>query len=264
MSLMQDDWDVLEEAIEAERADVQDLMDTWYDTLSGFSAWLKEALELDETTIRQNCYHAELFLDYVIEAESKPITAINEFDLRWFFYYHAIRKMKGEDSERYLPDSLRRYIEFLRVERDFEVEDWLYDVLDAREIYEERWKEYNKLQGGDQTDWLAGYRQWVGELEDDLDSRCLLLPREVGDDLTWAEEMGWREGTFRRRAQRLWIISRNLLIEQGYSVNEMRDPLMHSYLYWLDTPQSVLEGLSPKEVILQERRERLEEAEEDI
>ncbi len=78
--------------------------------------------------------------------------------------------------------------------------------------------------------------------------------------MVWGELMGWREATLRDEANRLWQEEREALLREGLDYETARQRLIDSYHLWLDTPQMRLEGATPRELILEERRERAEEA----
>ncbi|MCX6381262.1 MAG: hypothetical protein NT023_17610 [Armatimonadetes bacterium] len=262
---MSQDWDEFDEQFEEMPEGIQDLLDEGYDLLDGFVLWLEEILQLDTRTAQQDCFNAEMLVDYVVEQGQKPITALDEFDLRWFFFQHYIRRTRGEpETERRLPDSLRRFFEYLRSQHAYEVRDWCYEILDMKTLYLERWRDFHALNDADEIDWLAGYRAWCADIENDLDNRCLWLPNEIGDELTWGESMGWREGFLRTEAHKRWMLNRHELIEQGYGVEDMRDRLADNYTLWLSTPQNRLDGMTPIEMILDERQQRAEETQEEL
>lgn len=60
------------------------------------------------------------------------------------------------------------------------------------------------------------------------------------------------------------MLNRHELIEQGYGVEDMRDRLADNYTLWLGTPQNRLDGMTPIEMILDERQQRAEETQEEL
>lgn len=260
---MFEDWEALEESI-PDGMDTQDILDEGYAILDGFARWLEEELNLDARVTQQDVFNAEMLVDYVAETARVSVMQMTEFDLRWFVYSHYIRNAKAEtEIEERLIESLKRFVVYLKQEHGYFPEHWVEEVVNSPEIYTARWQALHQLDAGDEVEWLAGYRTWCAELEDTLDARGLTLPREMGDSLYWGETMGWREGTLRHRAHRMWLLHRAEMIGQGYGFEEMRDRLADAYIYWMDTPQSHLDGLTPKEMVLQERRERAEEEPEE-
>ena len=93
--------------------------------------------------------------------------------------------------------------------------------------------------------------------------RCLWLPSEMGDGLAWSERMGWREATLREEANRIWQLEREELLMDGLDYDSVRERLGESYLIWLDTPQERLEDRTPRETIIEERENLVEEQAED-
>ncbi len=105
--------------------------------------------------------------------------------------------------------------------------------------------------------------EWCTQLDDDLDSRCLLVPRDLGNGETWSDKMGWREATLRDECIARWQRERDHLLAEGMGYEQMRDRLQIAYLEWLDTPQVRLDGLSPADTIFAERLEAPEVEEDD-
>ena len=130
-------------------------------------------------------------------------------------------------------------------------------------FYVRRRQEYATLDGQDERVWEAGFREWCLELEDDLDTRCLWLPRDIGDGMVWSDVMRWREATLYAEANENWQRERVNLLRQGYDYETARIHLSDDYYSWLDTPQSRLDEQSPREVIAVEHLEHDEEADEN-
>ena len=258
-----DDFDLDAAASDTASGDIQEILNEGYERLDQFMQWGEETLGLDARTVQQDCFNAESLLDFLANAHRKRSEDINEFELRWFVFSHYVRKAMADiETETRLPDSLRRYYEFLRSEHTYFVPDWLYDTLDDRAFYEKRLREYRALPEEDERAWEVGFRQWCEELEDDLDTRSLWLPREIGDGLQWQDPMGWREATLYEEANQLWQNERTELLHNGMDFETARFRLTESYLGWLRMPQERLEDMTPLEIITQEREERAE-AEDD-
>ena len=196
-------------------ADIQEILDEGYERLDQFMQWGEETLGLDARTVQQDCFNAESLMDYLANSHRKRAEDVNEFELRWFVFSHYIRRAMADiETEERLPDSLRRYFEFLRSEHAYFVPDWLHAALDDRAFYEKRLRAYHALPE-DEREWQMGFRQWSEELEDDLDTRCLWLPREIGDGLQWQDPMGWREAALYEEANRVWQSERTELLFAG-------------------------------------------------
>src|SRR5581483_1026281 len=248
---------------EADDPDIQAILDIGYDQLDEFVVWLEETLGLDTRTAQQDCFNAEMLIDYLANQQRKTASEINEFDLRWFLFSHYLRKaMADAETEERLPDSLQRFFAYLEAEQGYVAPDWLRGVLDERAYYLARRAAYAALDGEDEREWEAGYRAWCAELEDDLDARCLWPPRELADGFVWGDTMGWREATLQDEANRFWQQERAELMELGMDCESMRGRLLDAYYQWLDTPQARLDDQTPREVILTEREARQEMEEE--
>ena len=175
-------------------------------------------------------------------------------------FSHYIRKAQAEEEiEERLPDSLHRFFGFLRREHPELAPEWVESVLDDTAFYAKRRREYAALNSVDERAWEMGFREWCAELEDDLDTRSLWLPREIGDGLEWGDVMAWREFTLHREANDNWQREREQLLHSGLDVEAVREHLFQSYEAWLDTPQARLEEETPREVIQAERLERGDE-----
>ncbi len=244
--------------------DIQSLLDLGYVQLDRFVAWLEEEVGLDTRTAQQDCFNAEALIDYLANQQRKAATDINEFELRWFFFSHYIRKaMADAETEERLPDSMQRFVAFLTSEYGYTMPPWMPAVLAEDHFYRARRAAYAALNDADEREWEEGFQAWCAELEDDLDARCLWLPRELGDGLAWGDTMGWREATLQEEANHLWQDERQAWLDQGLDFESARLRLLDSYDQWLNTPQDRLEGLTPRETILAEREERDEEEEEE-
>lgn len=244
-------------------AAIEALLDVAYEQLDGFVAWLEQKRGVNTRTAQQDCFNAEALLDYLANHQRKSADAINEYELRWFLFSHYIRKAQAEaETEERLPLSLQNFFQFLQAEHGYTWPNWLRDGLDDHAFYLKRRRDYAALDSEDERAWEVGFQTWCAELEDDLDTRALLLPRELGDGMLWGEVMGWREATLWGEANDLWQAERAELLDSGLDFDRIRNPLYEVYRRWVDTPQDRLDGQTPAEVILDERQERDEAAEE--
>jgi len=247
-----------------EDRDIQELLDMGYEQLDGFVAWLETSLGMDTRTAQQDCFNAESLIDYLANYARKTAADHNEFELRWFLFNHYIRKaMADPETETRLPDSLRRFFLYLEQEYGYTQPDWLNQVLEDRDFYLKRRQEYADLDLVNEQRWQEGFRAWCAELEQDLDTRCLWLPRDLEDGMTWGDLMGWREAMLLEEANRRWQEERRQLLEDGLDYEAAREHLLSSYLLWLETPQDRLEGKTPDQVIREERALREEEEAEE-
>lgn len=243
---------------EGDSADIQELLDLGYDQLDGFVVWAEEVLRVGTRIAQQDCFNAELLIDYLANHQRKGISSIDEFDLRWFMFSHYIRKAQADpETEQRLPDSLERFFQFLRTEQAGLTPSWLQSVLDDSSFYQQRRLAYHELDQLDEQEWEERFQEWCRELEDDLDLRSLWLPRDLGDNLRWSAVMGWREATLQTEANRDWQQERERLLSDGLDFDNVRELLTIQFQVWLDTPQQRLEDLTPREVILAERADRI-------
>ncbi|HLJ56290.1 MAG TPA: hypothetical protein VKT77_14715 [Chthonomonadaceae bacterium] len=244
--------------------DIQAILDRGYQQLDGFVEWLEQALAVDTRTAQQDCFNAETFVDYMANRHRKAVADVNEFELRWFVFSHYIRKtMADREVQERLPDSLLRFFTFLESTEGLELPEWAAATLDDHLFYAQRLQDFQGLASGDEAEWKSGFREWCDELANDLDTRCLWLPDDMGEGMTWGELMGWKEATLRDDANRVWQEERAALLADGLSYEAARDRLGVSYLLWLDTPQERLDGESPRQTILAERAEQRLEVNED-
>jgi len=248
---------------EHDDTDIQVLLDIGYEQLDGFVAWLETSVGADSRTAQQDCFNAEVFIDYLANQHHREATEINEFELRWFVFSHYIRKANADYAiEERLPTSLERFYRYLAAQYDYSIPRWLTAALDDEEYYLKRRSDYRGLDSEDERRWEEGFKEWCLELEDDLDTRCLWLPRDFGDGMFWADAMGWREATLQQKANRGWQRERESGLAEGLDFEALRERLLRWYNDWLDMPQPRLEDSSPREVILEEHLDRAEEADD--
>jgi len=251
-------WSDSEHSLDGEDGpSIEELLDLGYQQLDGFVEWVERVRGLDTRTAQQDCFNAESFVDYLANHQRKSATDVNEYELRWFTYSHYIRKsIADRETQNRLPESLLRFFEYLRADYGLTLPEWIYATLEESDDYRERLARFTALSDEDEGEWKIGFEEWCEDLENDLDSRCLWLPNDIGDGMTWAEQMGWREAALRTDANRLWQSMRSELLSSGLSVEAARERLVAANLIWLDTPEDRLEGLSPRQTILAERAER--------
>lgn len=261
---MSDDLYYEDPFAELDETGITELLDLGYQQLDRYVEWSESALRLDSRIAQQDVFNAEALMDYLANQHRKAIADMNEYELRWFVFSHYIRKaMADAETEERLLSSLERFMGYLARMREVEITDWMRSVLDEASYYHKRRAAYHLLSSEDEREWKLGFKEWCAELDDDLDSRCLLIPADLGDGLTWSDNMGWREATLRDEANAIWQRERDQLLIEGMSYDQIRDQLMIAYFAWADTPQARLEGLSPSETILAERLETPEADEDD-
>lgn len=250
---------------ESEDPDIEALLTIGYEQLDQFAGWLEEDRGLPLRVVQRDTFNAEALLDYLANYAHKPAAAADEYDLRWFVFSHYIRKAGADrETEERLLTSLRNFYTFLHHAHDSPPPAFLWETLDEPAFYLKRLREYAALDPEDERAWERGFRIWCEELEDDLDTRCLSLPRDLGQGLFWGDRMGWREATLREEAIRRWQQERAELLSEAMDFETARAYLLSSYFEWLETPHPHLDGRTPAEVILEERLEQgVEESVED-
>ncbi len=239
--------------------DIQALLDRGYEQLDGFVAWLETSVGVDSRTAQQDCFNAEALIDFLANQHRKDASQINEFELRWFVFSHYIRKANADVAiEERLPVSLGRFFHYLEAKYGYQVPIWVESALDDEEYYLKRRSVYLGLDGEDERRWEEGFKEWCLELEEDLDTRCLWLPRDLGDGMLWSDTMGWREATLQEEANIGWQNKREEGLKDGMDFDVLRHVLLRWYNDWLDMPQPRLDGYSPREVIHEEHGDREE------
>jgi hypothetical protein len=244
-------------------SEIQRLLDQGYDQLDGFVRWEEERLGIGTRVAQQDCFNAEVLIDYLANHQQKGVAAITEYDLRWFLFSHYIRKAQADpETEERLPDSLTRFFQYLSTEHAELAPTWLSQVLDDQAFYQQRRLAYHELDQLDEQEWEEQFQEWCRELEEDLDLRSLWLPRDLGNGMEWSRVMGWREATLQHEANRSWQEERERLVQEGYDIDSIREQLTLDFHVWLDTEQDRLDGMTPREEIVTEREERNVEEEE--
>ena len=240
-----------------EEPGIQELLDHGYTQLDGFVEWLESKLGIDTRTAQQDCFNAESLLDFLANHQRKAAADINEYDLRWFVFSHYIRKsIADRETQERLPDSLERFFQYLEAEHGMQTPEWLPAALDDRVFYLKRLQSLLVLAGEDEAEWKTGFREWCVELEEDLDTRCLWLPDDMGEGMNWGDRMGWREATLRHDANVMWQKERADLLADGLTFEAMKEKMVASYLIWLDTPQDRMDRMTPRQTIMGERAEQ--------
>ncbi len=240
-----------------EEQDIQSLLEAGYGQLDGFVNWLESHVGLDSRTAQQDCCNAESLVDYLANQHRKSVPDVNEYELRWFVFSHYLRKSSADrETQERLTDSLQRFVQYLHEHSGMALPDWVAATLEDTIFYQQRLRALQVLAGEDEAEWKVGFRAWCEELENDLDLRCLWLPSDMGEGMSWGDAMGWREATLRDDANRRWQDERSELIADGLSLDAARDRLVTSYLIWLDTPQSRLDGATPRDTMRTERSEQ--------
>ena len=234
--------------------DIQSILDDGYDLLNEFQIWLEKSLNIDSDTSQQECYNAESLLEYLAYRARRHAPQIDEFHLRWFVFSHFIRNsIAGKETEEKLLDSLKHLYQFLYLKQGFMQPDWMSATLEDSAFYLDRRAAYREMNSEDEREWQDQYRDWCEELEQDLDARCLLMPRNLTESLRWGDKMGWREATLYEEANNNWQKGRVELLLDGLDYDAIRYDLTTAYESWLENPQSRLDDETPLMVIFDER-----------
>lgn len=236
---------------------IEELLDQGYEQLDGFVQWLEAGGESTRVA-QQHCFNAEALLDYLANQQVKSVADADEYDLRWFLFSYAIRKsLADQETASRAPDSLRLFFSYLQQHWETPSLPWLGAVIEERETYHRRCREFAALDETDEQRWQQGFREWCAELEEDLDSRALWLANDLGGGLTWANAMGWQEAALRMQAHRDWQRGREMLLNEGLDADAVRERLTVSLREWMDTAQERLGGATPREAIQGERESRV-------
>lgn len=236
--------------------DIESILEAGYEQLDSFARWLERQMGLAARACERDCFNAETLIDYLANFRRKSSTDIAEFDLRWFMLSHYIRKAGADrETEERLPISLQNLYTYLEKNHGYSPAPWLWVVLEDHGAFLKRCREYAQLDSEDERAWSVGFTIWCQELDDDLDARCLSLPKELSHNLTWADRMGWREATLWEAANNLWQEERDVLLAEGMGYDDVRERLVASFRSWVDTPQARLDGKTPVETILEEQQD---------
>ena len=139
-----------------------------------------------------------------------------------------------ETEERLLP-SLNRFFGCLAFSGDLKITDWMRSVL-TKPFYVPATSPCRVTRMN--APGKLGFADWCTELDEDLDSRCLLLPSSLGGGISWSETKGWREATLYDEANALWQSERMDLLAGGMHFEQMRDALVLSFQDWADSTRS--------------------------
>ena len=244
------------EEFDLNESDIQTILDDGYDMLNEFQEWLEKSLKIDSDTAQQECYNAESLIEYLAYRARRHVQHIDEFHLRWFIFSHYIRNsIAGKETEERLLESISHLYQRLQLFAGFKQPDWMTATLEDQSFYLHRRSEYREMNGEDERQWQDQYRDWCEELENDLDARCLLMPRNLTESLKWGDKMGWREATLYEEANNNWQKERVALLMDGLDYDSIRFDLTSAYNLWLQTEQSRLDEETPLTVILEERAE---------
>ncbi len=255
-----------DELLDQETADTQDLLDSGYDELGRYAQWLDTHTSTDNRTSERYNYVLEALIDYLANYPKTDFRSMLEYDLTWFCYFYYIRQSTPDAAiqEALLP-ALSSFTSWMKYEYEWLAPSWLAPIVDDETLYNRRLANYRTLENLSESDWADAFEAWCNELNDYLDSRCMLVPREIGNGIVWGGTMGWREKALYDHCARRWQHERESRLRAGAGYEEIRQTLLNSYTSWLETPQERLDMASPREVIMLERidNDTTEDDEED-
>ncbi len=255
-----------DEILEQETADTQELLDSGYDELDKYGNWLGTHTGTDNRTLERYSYVLEALIDYLANYPKTDFRSMTEYDLSWFCYFYFIR-LGTPDSAMHdvLLPALSSFVTWMKFEYEWLSPSWLGSLIADETMYNRRLASYRLLETMSESDWTEAFDLWCNELNDYLDSRCMLIPSEIGNGITWGNTMGWREKALYDHCARRWQHEREVRLNAGAGYEEIRQSLLNSYTSWLETPQERLDMASPREVIMLERMDNdtTEDDEED-
>lgn len=240
--------------------DIEEILFDLYSNLPEFEIWLDEKQKLSKIIIGCHLQNAEEYFDYIANEHQILFHHSTEFIVKWFVYSEYLRTTDTSEQEReILLSSLNLLNSFFKLKGKGIEDDWFIRVIEDDEYYQLRLTTYGSMEKLNEQEWKNAFDIWCVELNEMLDSKCLMVPNYIGDGMTWGNTMGWREKTLMDEANRMWQYFRTELIGQGMSFEEMRPKLEGAFTRWLAEPQEKLDGLSPSQMIGLERMEREEQ-----
>lgn len=212
---------------------------------------------LSRTTVSRHIKNAELFIDFLGNYQGYPLRAVTEYDLRVFLYDWYPRKVRSSKTgARSLLVSLARFFEYLAEFENIEY-PWALPILRDVDVFMERWESFP---GGPW--WDADTDDWQSDLHANLSARALLC--EMGgngdDEVDWgggAGGMGMVELELAQALQRQWLLWREEEVLRGTTDPELaRAAIIPRQREWEQTPNALVDGLTPAEAVARERAER--------
>ncbi len=221
------------------------------DTVTRFRGWLQDpsvGKPLGNTMAGRHAENARLFVELVVHAGGKPISAVTEFDLRDFLYHwYPMHVMDTESGARGTLVALRRFFTFLR-DREGVVCPWATALLADTEHFLSRWDSCPDPLHPDLGD--AGWHV-AGTLE--LVALVLLPDLAPAGPLQFGAAMGPVESALDRALQRSWLVWRDEVIASGVvAPRAVLAALQARAAVWATTPLAAA-GETPVAAIARER-----------
>lgn len=267
-SLFDNPWDPpewLEPCLpEGPNAEPEAVLDLVLDTPEDFEGFLdaemrvvdrfEDALRaegLSEATVEKHTLNAAIFVEALCALQMAPVRAVTEYDLRSFLFDLYPRKYRdAQGRARAMPVSLTRFFDFLAGHEGIAC-PWAGAVLAERDAYVERLESFP---GG--SWWDEDVAEWRAVLEEDLVERALIHWPLHADGAGGAPVMGPEEAWLEREVQRRWLLWRDEVVRGGTTdPPEVRAALIRRQQEWETTPHPRLDGGTPRETFVSERRE---------
>ena len=192
---------------------------------------------------------AKHFIELCAYASLRPVSAVNEYDLRVFLYdWYPCKVRSTERAARSMLVSIRRFFEFLENHEGIRCR-WAWPIIADTLTFTERWKSYP---GG--SFWDERVQIWRAQNTFDLVTRMLVPVDDLRGGLVWSETMGDVELRLNRESLRLWLAWRDDAVRSGISAT----PKVFAFVVkrqreWAAAPNANCGGLTPKEAIARER-----------
>jgi hypothetical protein len=227
------------------------------DTLLDFRTWLHSPASgkpVGEATATAHERNARLLVELCVHGSARPVTAITEYDLRFFLFDWYPRKvMTSEREARGLLTSLRRFFTYLH-QRKRVICAWATPILADTDGFLDRWRRCPRGFA-----WDAAVREWRREAVDELAARVLFPDDDQAIGLTFGESMGSMEYRLFRELHNHWLLWRDELIVGGTVVPAaLLAALRGRAREWATTPRAALDGRTPVAAIVDEQSQLTE------
>jgi len=222
--------------------------------LTRYRAWLRKPAKgkpPTEETVSALAGIARSFIELCAFGCHKPVTAVNEYDLRTFLYdwfpRHATAETKRE--ARSVLASLRRFFAFLEL-REQVVCPWAEPMLADVKEFDERWSTY---QAG--SVWYEGVDIWRTANTLDLAARMLIPLDNLAGGVAWGDVPGDVEHVLSRESHRLWLATRDEAVRAGITApKDVRAFVEARQRTWANTPNATCNGLTPIEAVARDQQ----------
>jgi len=221
-------------------------------TLDGFHAWLQHPTSgkaVSATTADTHARKARLLIEHCLHGNQRPITAMTEYDLRYFLFDWYPRKVRVTEREaRTFLTSLRRFFTYLE-EQEQVVCPWAWPLLDDTDGFLDRWGSCPRG-----FHWDPDVFAWQQEETGELMARLLLPDDAPASGLQFGEYMGPSENQLHLELHNAWLQWRDEIIVSGTTAPaEVLAALRPRTEQWAATSQAALDGRTPAAVIATEQ-----------